>query len=97
MFGIGPLELIVILALALILLGPEKFPEAGRAVGRAMREFRSVTNDLTRELNTAFEEPPPRVNTPDTAISYEADVDATTEDPEEPERTPSDDGQARTV
>nr|MBA2364233.1 twin-arginine translocase TatA/TatE family subunit [Chloroflexia bacterium] len=38
MFGIGPLEMVVMLALALIVLGPQKFPEAGRAVGKAMRE-----------------------------------------------------------
>ncbi len=51
MFGIGPFELVAILALALILLGPAKFPEAGRAVGKAMREFRQVTGDLSRSIN----------------------------------------------
>lgn len=50
MFNIGPMELLVIVALALIVLGPDKFPEAGRAVGRAMREFRSATDGLTRDF-----------------------------------------------
>jgi sec-independent protein translocase protein TatA len=36
----GPLELLVILALALIVLGPKKLPEAARSVGRGMRELR---------------------------------------------------------
>jgi sec-independent protein translocase protein TatA len=36
----GPLELIVILAVALIFLGPNRLPDAARSVGRGMREFR---------------------------------------------------------
>jgi sec-independent protein translocase protein TatA len=36
----GPLELIVILVVALIVLGPKKLPEAARSVGRGMREFK---------------------------------------------------------
>lgn len=51
MFNIGPMELLVIVALALIVLGPDKFPEAGRAVGRAVREFRSATDGLTRDFS----------------------------------------------
>ena len=38
--NIGPLELVVVLAIALIVLGPKKLPEAGRAVGRGLREFK---------------------------------------------------------
>lgn len=60
MFGIGPLEMVVILALALIVLGPQKFPEAGRAVGKALREFRSMTSDLSRDINFDLDAPPPR-------------------------------------
>lgn len=36
----GPTELIVILIVALIVLGPKKLPEAARSVGRGMREFK---------------------------------------------------------
>ncbi len=36
----GPLELMVILVVALIVLGPKKLPEAARSVGRGMREFK---------------------------------------------------------
>ena len=39
-FQVGPLELIVVLAIALIVLGPKKLPEAGRALGKGIREFR---------------------------------------------------------
>lgn len=38
--NVGPMELIVVLAIALIVLGPKKLPEAGRAVGKGMREFK---------------------------------------------------------
>ena len=42
----GPLELMVILAVALIVLGPARLPEAARSVGRGMRELKeSLQND----------------------------------------------------
>ena len=44
--SVGPMELIVILAIALIVLGPKRLPEAGRSIGRGMREFReSLSGD----------------------------------------------------
>ena len=42
MFNIGPLELIVVLIIALIVLGPQRLPDVARSVGRGMREFRSA-------------------------------------------------------
>ena len=39
-FQVGPLELVVVLAIALIVLGPKKLPEVGRSLGRGMREFK---------------------------------------------------------
>jgi sec-independent protein translocase protein TatA len=42
--GIGPMELIVILMIALLVFGPKKLPDLGRSVGAGMREFKnSVT------------------------------------------------------
>ena len=40
--NVGPLELIVVLIIALIVLGPKKLPEVGRSVGRGMREFKDA-------------------------------------------------------
>ena len=40
--NVGPMELIVILAIALIVLGPKKLPEVGRSVGKGMREFKEA-------------------------------------------------------
>ena len=44
--NIGAPELIVILVIALLVLGPKKLPEVGRSVGRGMREFKdSISGD----------------------------------------------------
>ena len=42
MFNISPLEIIVLLVIALIVLGPQRLPEMARSVGRGMREFRAA-------------------------------------------------------
>ena len=39
-FNVGPLELAIVLIIALIVLGPKKLPDAGRALGNGMREFK---------------------------------------------------------
>lgn len=46
MFNISPLEIVVLLVIALIVLGPQRLPEMARSVGRGMREFRAaLTSD----------------------------------------------------
>ncbi|MFL5826763.1 MAG: twin-arginine translocase TatA/TatE family subunit [Thermoleophilaceae bacterium] len=40
--NVGPLELVVILIVALLVLGPKKLPEVGRSVGRGLREFKDA-------------------------------------------------------
>jgi sec-independent protein translocase protein TatA len=40
--NIGPLELAVVLIIALMILGPKKLPDVGRSVGRGMREFKNA-------------------------------------------------------
>ena len=51
MFGIGVPELILILIVGLIVFGPGKLPEAGRALGKGLREFKKASNALTQALN----------------------------------------------
>jgi sec-independent protein translocase protein TatA len=48
--NVGPMELIVILAIALIVLGPKRLPEVGKSLGRGMREFKdSLSGDSDRD------------------------------------------------
>jgi TatA/E family protein of Tat protein translocase len=50
MFGIGMPELLLILGLALIILGPKKLPELAKALGKGMAEFRRATDELKDEF-----------------------------------------------
>jgi sec-independent protein translocase protein TatA len=47
--NVGPMELVVILAIALIVLGPKRLPEVGRSVGNGLREFKeSLSGESSR-------------------------------------------------
>jgi len=44
--NIGPMELIVVLIIALVVLGPKKLPEVGKSLGRGMREFKDSVSGM---------------------------------------------------
>jgi Tat protein translocase TatB subunit len=73
MFNIGPFELIVILLVALLVVGPARLPEMGRNVGKSLRELRRAQDEVRRSLELDLDEdddlqdedddlPPPRVS-----------------------------------
>jgi TatA/E family protein of Tat protein translocase len=73
----GPLELIIVLVIALIVLGPGKLPDVGAALGKGIREFRRASSDLqdaarvdTPPAPTAA--PPPAAQPPTPAASTPA-------------------------
>ena len=57
MFNIGGGELLVILLIALIVLGPQKLPEVARQVGGMMRELRKVSSGFQDEMRAAMDDP----------------------------------------
>jgi sec-independent protein translocase protein TatA len=57
--SIGPLELVVVLVIALIVLGPKKLPEVGRSVGKGLREFKQ---SLSGDDHDEDEQLPPTVD-----------------------------------
>ena len=57
-FGISGPEVVVILVIALLLLGPKKLPEVGRSVGRGMREFKGALTADSHDDDKELEEKP---------------------------------------
>ena len=64
--SIGPVELIIVLVIALIILGPGRLPDVGSALGKSIREFRRAASDVqeaaslepTPKATSAAETPP---------------------------------------
>jgi TatA/E family protein of Tat protein translocase len=54
--GMGPLELVVILVIALIVFGPGKLTEISGTLGRSVREFRRAASEMTQELSQSVGE-----------------------------------------
>ena len=53
MFGIGPGELVFILVIALLVLGPKRLPDLAAGIGKGLAEFRRATADINAELDEA--------------------------------------------
>ena len=59
MFGrLGPVELILILIIALVIFGPSKLPQIGRSLGEAIQEFKKGTRAVDDELNNIMKDNP---------------------------------------
>jgi sec-independent protein translocase protein TatA len=56
---VGPMEIVLVLAIALIVLGPKRLPSAARSVGKGLREFRqSLTEADPRDIDDDHDEKP---------------------------------------
>lgn len=69
--NLGPMELMIILAIALIVFGPKKLPEFGKSVGNALREFNKAKNDFMTSINTDddYDERPKYRSTPEETVA----------------------------
>jgi Tat protein translocase TatB subunit len=63
MFNIGPQELLLILVIALVVVGPHRLPELGRSIGRGLRELRRAQDDVKRTIKGNLEEEAPNGST----------------------------------
>ncbi len=55
--NIGPLEVIVVLIIALVVFGPKRLPELGKSMGRGIREFRSTVSGSNNESKPELDAP----------------------------------------
>ena len=95
MFGLGFGEIILVLVVALLVLGPEKLPKLAKQLGRGMREFRRAASDFQSTLQDADPtRAPSRPKTPTKAPEGTIDANkalaqANTAEPVEPQKTTS--------
>jgi TatA/E family protein of Tat protein translocase len=93
----GPLELVIILVIALLVLGPGKLPEVGASLGKSIREFRKASSDVQESVKVDVDTSPqapaaaaPLAPTPAAPIQAPAPVaDAAPADPSDPTDTAS--------
>ncbi|HEY6040586.1 MAG TPA: twin-arginine translocase TatA/TatE family subunit [Anaerolineae bacterium] len=58
MFGLRPEHLLIIAVVALLIFGPSRLPEIGRAIGKSLREFKDATSAAGDEVKKGLESPP---------------------------------------
>jgi sec-independent protein translocase protein TatA len=80
-FGIGPLELIIVLVIVLVIFGPKRLPGLGRSLGSGMREFKDSLSgkDGDAEKDEAAKEPEGIERTAAPSASKDAKDDAVEE------------------
>ncbi len=83
----GPLELVVILVIALLILGPGRLPDVGSALGKSLREFRKAASDVQEATKIDISPLPPTPAAPvappaEAASTVAAEPVATTEQPD---------------
>ena len=57
-FNVGPLELVIVLVIALLVIGPKRLPEMGNSLGKTIREFRKASTDIAEATSMESETKP---------------------------------------
>jgi sec-independent protein translocase protein TatA len=83
-FGIGPGELIIVLIIALLVIGPGKLPDVGAALGKSIREFRKASSDVEEatRIDTAPIPPAPAAQPAPPPVSAAPSVNTPATPPE---------------
>jgi Tat protein translocase TatB subunit len=97
MFGIGMTELMVILIIGLVVIGPKKLPGLARSLGKSLAEFRRASDDMRREFldvaETARVDPPELDPKPEVETDTQSDTEPGTQPDTQPDARPkADDG-----
>jgi TatA/E family protein of Tat protein translocase len=66
-FNIGAPELMIILVIALLVIGPGKLPDVGQALGKSIREFRKASTDIQESVRV--DAPPPAPQAPQSPVA----------------------------
>lgn len=85
MLNIGPQELLLVLVVALLVVGPSRLPELGRSIGKGLRELRKAQDEVRRTLQVSLDEPP----APATRPTKRAPAAASTSTESAEERAPA--------
>ena len=80
MFGIGEAEFAIIVIFGFMLFGPDKLPGMGRTIGRALKQFRTAQEDLTKVVQTEMIDPMNLIAKEEEEPSIEDDLDAADSD-----------------
>jgi Tat protein translocase TatB subunit len=56
MLNIGPPELLLIIVIALVVVGPQRLPDLGRTIGKGLREFRKVQDEVRNMVDTGLDD-----------------------------------------
>ena len=84
--NIGPMEIAIVLIIALLVFGPKRLPELGKSLGDGLREFKSSISgdrddDDPPEIENGFEDPVVEDTEPTPVAAAQADTQAQTADP----------------
>ena len=99
MLNIGPQELLIILVIALIVVGPQRLPALGRSIGRGLRELRKAQDEVKRTIQVNLDDEPPngssgtpapaRGTATGSADGHATDPKPATSDPAPPDPAPT--------
>ena len=86
---LGAGEIVVVLAVALMVLGPKKMPEVARKLALLVAQFRRVADEVRSQVDDALNEPPtPQVPKPKPQALDTGDADAVAQAPQPPQPSP---------